>query len=48
MTLANSETGDRFPNHREQMAAGPRSHLSYAIEVQQDLSDGLDHQPQED
>lgn len=39
---------DRFPNHREQMTAGLRSHLSYATETLPSLLGGLDHQPLED
>lgn len=38
---------DRFPAHREQVAAALRSHLSYAAEVLADL-DGITHQSQED
>jgi hypothetical protein len=39
---------DRFYANREQVAAHLRGHLSYAVEVCQDLLDRLDHQPQED
>ena len=38
---------DRFPTNREQVAAGPRSHLSYVAEVMPDLIDAM-HQSQED
>jgi hypothetical protein len=39
---------DRFAANREQVAASLRGHLSYAIEVCQDLLDGFDTSPQED
>jgi hypothetical protein len=39
---------DRFPANREQVAAHLRGHLTYAVEVCQDLLDRLDHQPMED
>lgn len=38
---------DRFPSHREQVAAALRSHLSYVAEVMPDLIDAT-HQSQED
>lgn len=39
---------DRFAANKQQVAAHWRGHLSYAIEVCQDLLDGFDHQSQED
>ena len=39
---------DRFAANSEQVAAHLRGHLTYAIEVCQDLLDGFDHQPSED
>lgn len=39
---------DRFPANREQVAAALRGHLTYAVEVCQDLLDGFDTSPQED
>lgn len=39
---------DRFPTHRDQVATHLRSHLTYVIEVCQDLLDGLNQQPSED
>lgn len=39
---------DRFAANREQVAATLRGHLSYAVEVCQDLLDGFDTSPTED
>lgn len=39
---------DRFASNKEQVAAHWHGHLSYAIEVCQDLIARLDHQPSED
>ena len=39
---------DRFAANKEQVAAHLRGHLSYAIEVCQDLLDRLNHQSKED
>lgn len=39
---------DRFPANRDQVAAALRGHLTYAVEVCQDLLDGFDTSPQED
>lgn len=39
---------DRFPTHREQVAAALRGHLTYATEVLHDLLVALDTDPQED
>lgn len=38
---------DRFPANREQVAAVLRGHLTYAVEVCQDLLDGFTTEPQE-
>lgn len=38
---------DRFPANREQVAAALRGHLTYAVEVCQDLLDGFTTEPQE-
>lgn len=38
---------DRFPNHREQVAAALSGHLTYATEVLHDLLVALDTDPQE-
>lgn len=38
---------DRYPANAEQVAAHLRGHLTYAIEVCQDLLDGFDTSPQE-
>lgn len=39
---------DRFAANRDQVAAVLRGHLSYAVEVCQDLLDGFDTSPEED